>query len=211
MNTTEEAVRVAFETVQFETDLNDIVHRARVDQRRKTGFRLAFVAASLVIVTAVALLVRTPEASAYWAAVPSVADAALVDAAPELCETQLQADLPPLVLVDQRADAARVVFGQNTEGTSSMYSCTLIRSNGTWEAPPVEELPFPVHQVMGAVFNPDIAQVVIDQTDGIRVEAAMSEGFYHFWWLSPQSFPGGTMLLLDANGEVLGTGEVPAS
>ena len=211
MNTTEEAVRVAFETVQFEPNVDDIVRRARKGERRKIGFRIASVAASLVIVTAVALLVRTPEASAYWAAVPSPADAALVEAAPELCETQLQTELPPVVIVDQRADAARVVFGQDVEGTSSMYSCTLIRTNGTWEAPPVDELPFPVHQVMGGILGPDVAKVVIDQTDGIRVEAALSEGFYHFWWLSPESFPGGTMLLLDAHGDVLGSGDVPAS
>ena len=210
MNNAEQAVRSAFESVRFDSELEEILERSHTVHRRKRDFRLASVAASLLVVLVVALFVRSPEASAYWAAVPSTPDSDLVNSASELCESQLQADLPPLILIDQRADAARAVFGVKTDASTSMYACTLIRSGDTWEAPPVEDLPFLVHTINGTVPHAT-AKVVIDQTDGTRVEAAMSDGFFHFWWVSPESFPGGTMRFLDANGEVLNSEEVPAS
>jgi hypothetical protein len=212
MSTTEEALRSAFESVRFDHELDDILHKAQKVRQRRTGFRVASVAGSLLVVLAIAVFVRVPEASAYWAAIPSTPEPALVAAAPKLCEMQLQVDLPPLVLVDQRADAARAVFGVNTDSSSSMHLCTLIREGETWSAPPIDDLPIPGYTMIGAVFDPDVVKVVIDQIDGIRVEAALSDGFFHFWWPDQESFPGGTQRFLNAEGgEELDSYEVPNS
>lgn len=210
MNTTEETVRDAFESISFNHDLDEILREAQRVRHRRTSFRVASAAGALLVLFVTAVLVRAPEANAYWAAIPSTPEPALVAIAPELCNDQLQVDLPPLILIDQRADAARAVFGVNTDNSSSMHLCTLIRDGDTWIAPPVDELPIPGYTIAGAVFNPDVVDVVIDQADGTRVEAAMSEGFFHFWWPDQESFPGGTQRFLDAQGEEISSHDLPS-
>jgi hypothetical protein len=219
MKSIEEVVREGFEPLHFDSDLVSIINRNEGSAARWKPLALLVggVAVIGVIGAVLSVTLRAPSAEAMWAPVPSSPDQQLVASASALCSAVLPADvlpLPPLVLIDQRANAARAVFGETGETFQRFSTCTLIKTDGMWTAPALDALPFEAKTIAGAIdnaeYDADVAAVVIDQADGVRVQAALADGFFHFWWISPDDFPGGTMRFLDARGRVLDSAEVPA-
>jgi len=223
MKSIEEVVREGFEPLHFESDLASITNRNQGSARRRKLLALLVGGVALIGLIGAFLsgALSAPSAEAMWAPVPSSPDQELVASASALCSAVLPADvlpLAPLVLIDQRAGAARAVFGEagmTDQGSFQRFStCTLIKTDGTWTAPALDALPFEAKTIAGAIddaeYDVEVAAVVMDQVDGVRVQAALADGFFHFWWISPDDFPGGTMRFLDARGRVLDSAEVPA-
>jgi hypothetical protein len=219
MKSIEEVIRDGFEPLHLDTDLASITNRNEGSAARRKPLALLVSGVAVIGVIGAVLFVtlRAPSAEAMWAPVPSSPDQELVASASDLCSAVFPADvlpLPPLVLIDQRANAARAVFGETGETFQRFSTCTLIKTDGTWTAPALDALPFEAKTIAGAIdnaeYDADVAAVVIDQADGVRVQAALADGFFHFWWISPDDFPGGTMRFLDADGRVLDSAEIPA-
>ncbi|MEX2419802.1 MAG: hypothetical protein WD652_05415 [Acidimicrobiia bacterium] len=217
MKSIEEVIRDGFEPLHMETDLASITHRNAPAATRRKPIALLVSGVAIVGVIGAVLFgtLRAPSAEAMWAPVPSSPDQELVASASDLCSAVFPADvlpLPPLVLIDQRANAARAVFGEVGETFQRFSVCTLVKTGGAWTAPPLDALPFEAKTIAGAVdsYATEVAAVVIDQVDGVRVQAALGEGFFHFWWISPDDFPGGTLRVLDIDGGILDSAEIPA-
>lgn len=218
MKSIEEVIRDGFEPLHLDTDLTSITNRneGSATRRKPLAMLVSGVAVIGVIGAVLFVTLRAPSAEAMWAPVPSSPDQELVASAYDMCSAVFPAEflpLPPLVLIDQRAHAARAVFGESGETSQRFSTCTLVKTDGTWTAPAQDALPFEAMTIIGAVDNFDgteVAAVVIDQVDGLRVQAALAEGFFHFWWISPDDFPGGTMRFLGADGLVLDSAEIPA-
>jgi hypothetical protein len=214
MKSIEEVIRDGFEPLHLDTDLTSITNRNKgsATRRKPLAMLVSGVAVIGVIGAVLFVTLRAPSAEAMWAPVPSSPDQELVASASALCSAVFPAEflpLPPLVLIDQRAHAARAVFGETGETSQRFSACTLIKTDGTWTAPAQDALPFEAMTIIGAVDSSEVAAVVIDQVDGLRVQAALANGFFHFWWISPDDFPGGTMRSLDADGRVLHSAEIP--
>lgn len=214
MRVIDDTVREAFESLEFGLEINTVVERAVARRKRVRTLQSTLVGSVLVGVIAVALLARSPEALAYWDPVPSTPDAVLLEVAPDLCVVQLESAGPlmPLLLVDQRANAARAVFGErgsDANGPVVGFSvCSLVKADGEWTAPPTDDLPFSAYTFAGVTDEPNAAKVIQLQSDGTQVEAAMKDGFFHFWWIEPESYEGGQVQVLDSEGVVLS--ELPA-
>lgn len=213
MNPTEEIVR-GFDAYQLDVDLTSILQQADRRRKRRNTTVGALAGSLLVAVIAIGVMAPSPEAQALWSPIPVTPDVDLTADAADLCASGRPAELPPLPplrLIDQRGDAALAVFterGSDANGpTASISTCTLIRSDGQWTAP--DELPFQAHTMAGTVDMQEAAKVVIDQNDGVRVEGTFEDGFFHFWWPETESFPGGTMLVLDDAGNVISSREIP--
>ncbi|MGF1617009.1 MAG: hypothetical protein ACFCU2_04275 [Acidimicrobiia bacterium] len=209
MRVTNDTVREAFESLEFELEIDTIVERAVARRKRVRTLQSTIVGSVLIGVIAMAFLARSPEALAYWDPVPSTPDDVLLEAAPDLCAAQLESvgPLMPLLLVDQRANAARAVFGErgsDANGPVVGFSiCSLVKADGQWTAPQTEDLPFSASTFAGVTDEPNAAKVILYQSDGTQVEAAMKDGFYHFWWIDPESYEGGRVEVLDSEGNVL--------
>lgn len=211
MNEAGQLIR-AFEEHTFDVEIASIVGRAENRRRRRRAISAA--AGSALVITGIVVGVIATTSSpvqAYWSPIPATpADTQLTERAAELCRSQwgdLNPSPPPLLMVDQRADAAFALFGGRSTGAngprSVISTCTLIRDNGQWSAPPPDELPFQAFTMAGEIGEEDAAKLVIDQSDGVRVEASLVDGYFHFWWPDTDSFPGGTFRILDAEGNVL--------
>ncbi len=194
------------EQLVFDPTLEDIAVRVRQRQSKRRRIGVGLAAAAIVLVgVVVGLPGGSQQVEALWSPIPSPPNPELEVAAKSLCEETRPpgSTLPPLLLIDQRGSAALAVFASQTSGT--VATCTLVATDANWAAVDLESSPFNAYTFIGTTDDPNVESMVIEQSDGTTVEAVVQDGIFHFWWPSPDHFPGGTLRMLDSDGATLET------